>query len=62
VVEQQQGIIEQLPAGHYVSGWTGSYPGNPVLAALHRDDPNWVAMFAPFEDTEVVDLDIIPPN
>jgi len=59
IVWRQRGIIEQLPAGHYVSLYTSSYPGNPELAALHPDDPDWTDLFAPLEFTSVVNLEIV---
>ena len=32
---RQKGILDQLHAGHYVSLYKSSYPGNPDLEALH---------------------------
>jgi hypothetical protein len=59
-VAQQKAIIDQLPAGRYVSLYTFDYAGNPTLQALHPDDPDWVAFFAAFSFTSVVYLDIVP--
>jgi hypothetical protein len=59
-VIEQKGLIDQLPAGHYVSLWKGAYPGNPALQKLHPDDPDWVSLFAAWESWAVIDLEIVP--
>jgi hypothetical protein len=59
LVSRQKAIIDQLPAGRYVSWFTVRYPGNPELQALHPDDPEWVAVFSAFESDSVVYLDIV---
>lgn len=60
VLSQQRAIIERRPAGRYVSVWKAEYPGNPALQALHPDDPDWVASFAPFEASVVMEVDVDP--
>ena len=57
---RQKGILDQLHAGHYVSLYKPSYPGNPDLEALHPGDEDWAALFAPLEESAVIYLDIVP--
>jgi len=57
---RQKGILDQLHAGHYVSLYKSSYPGNPDLEALHPGDEDWAALFAPLEGSAVIYLDIVP--
>jgi hypothetical protein len=64
---QQRGIITKLPAGHYISLWTFSYPGNPdLLQFILKLDPNpddvdyWEWQFGPRTGTSIVYVDIEP--
>lgn len=56
MLQQQRAIIDQLPAGHWVSVWKAVYPGNPELFALHPDEEE----FLPWKASAVVHLDIEP--
>jgi hypothetical protein len=59
-LSQNRDVIDQLPAGRYVSLFIESYPGDPVLQAIHPDDPDWVSYFSAYEFSSVIYLDIVP--